>query len=70
MLRTDIEAVYDNGLSARSHEEIILFYPFIEAISIPRLYRAGAPMIPRMTTVTRGSMVRASRSSRFFAIRG
>ncbi|RYD23503.1 MAG: serine acetyltransferase [Verrucomicrobiaceae bacterium] len=54
VLRTDIEAAYRNDPSARSHEEIILSYPFIEAISIQRLahrlYRAGAPMIPRMMT--------------------
>lgn len=54
VLRTDIEAAYKNDPSARSHEEIILSYPFIEAISIQRLahrlYRAGAPMIPRMMT--------------------
>ncbi len=54
VLRTDIEAAYNNDPSARSHEEIILSYPFIEAISIQRLahrlYRAGAPVIPRMMT--------------------
>ena len=54
VLRTDIEAAFNNDPSARSHEEIILSYPFIEAISIQRLahrlYRAGAPMIPRMMT--------------------
>ena len=54
VLVTDIEAAYNNDPSARSHEEIILSYPFIEAISIQRLahrlYRAGAPMIPRMMT--------------------
>jgi serine O-acetyltransferase len=54
VLRTDIEAAYNNDPSARSHEEIILSYPFIEAIAIQRLahrlYRAGAPMIPRMMT--------------------
>ncbi len=54
VLRTDIEAAYNNDPSSRSHEEIILSYPFIEAIAIQRLahrlYRAGAPMIPRMMT--------------------
>lgn len=54
ILVTDVEAAYNNDPSARSHEEIILSYPFIEAISIQRLahrlYRAGAPMIPRMMT--------------------
>jgi len=54
VLRTDVQAAYNNDPSARSHEEIILSYPFVEAISIQRLahrlYRAGAPMIPRMMT--------------------
>ncbi|WP_265593550.1 serine O-acetyltransferase EpsC [Verrucomicrobium sp. BvORR034] len=54
ILQTDIEEAYNNDPSARSHEEIILSYPFIEAISIQRLahrlYRLGAPMIPRMMT--------------------
>ena len=54
VLRTDIEAAYANDPSARSREEVILSYPFIEAIAIQRLahrlYRAGAPIIPRMMT--------------------
>lgn len=54
VLRTDIEAAYSNDPSARSREEVILSYPFIEAIAIQRLahrlYRAGAPIIPRMMT--------------------
>jgi serine O-acetyltransferase len=54
VLRTDIEAAYANDPSARSREEIILSYPFVEAIAIQRLahrlYRAGAPIIPRMMT--------------------
>ncbi|MDB6080271.1 MAG: serine acetyltransferase [Akkermansiaceae bacterium] len=54
VLRTDIDAAYANDPSARSREEIILSYPFIEAIAIQRLahrlFRAGAPIIPRMMT--------------------
>jgi serine O-acetyltransferase len=54
VLQTDIESAYHNDPSARSPEEIILSYPFIEAISIQRLahrlYRAGAPVLPRMMT--------------------
>lgn len=54
VLRTDIEAAFNNDPSARSREEVILSYPFIEAIAIQRLahrlYRAGAPIIPRMMT--------------------
>jgi serine O-acetyltransferase len=54
LLHTDIESAYEGDPSAISHEEIILSYPFIEAISIQRLAhilnRVGAPMIPRMMT--------------------
>ena len=54
LLRADIEAAYEGGYGARFSEEIILSYPFIEAIAIQRLahilYRAGAPIIPRMMT--------------------
>jgi len=54
LLRTDIEAAYEGDPAAIYSEEIILSYPFIEAISIQRLahvlYVAGAPIIPRMMT--------------------
>ena len=54
LLRTDIEAAYDGDPAALRREEIILSYPFIEAIAIQRLahrlYRLGAPIIPRMMT--------------------
>jgi len=54
MLATDIEAAFLGDPAAVSREEIILSYPFIEAISIQRLahalYRAEVPMIPRMMT--------------------
>jgi serine O-acetyltransferase len=54
LLRTDIEAAYEGDPAALFSEEIILSYPFIEAISIQRLahilYVAGAPIIPRMMT--------------------
>jgi Serine acetyltransferase len=53
-LRTDIEAAFDGDPAALGHEEIILSYPFIEAIAIQRLahrlYLSGAPVIPRMMT--------------------
>jgi len=53
-LRTDIEAAYEGDPAALYSEEIILSYPFIEAIAIQRLahvlYAAGAPIIPRMMT--------------------
>lgn len=54
LLRTDIEAAFYNDPSAVSREEIILSFPCIEAIAIQRLahrlYRDGAPLIPRMMT--------------------
>ena len=54
VLRTDIEAVFEGDPAVRHSEEIILSYPFLEAIAIQRLahilYRAGAPIIPRMMT--------------------
>jgi serine O-acetyltransferase len=54
LLRTDIEAAYEGDPAARYSEEIILSYPFIEAIAIQRLahilHVAGAPIIPRMMT--------------------
>ena len=44
----------DGDPAALGHEEIILSYPFIEAIAIQRLahrlYLSGAPVIPRMMT--------------------
>jgi serine O-acetyltransferase len=54
LLQHDVEAAYEGDPSALSQEEIILSYPFIEAIAIQRLahrlYREGAPIIPRMMT--------------------
>jgi serine O-acetyltransferase len=54
LLQHDVEAAYQGDPSALSQEEIILSYPFIEAIAIQRLahrlYREGAPLIPRMMT--------------------
>lgn len=54
LLKHDIEAAMDGDPSATSQEEIILSFPFVEAIAIQRLahrlYREGAPVIPRMMT--------------------
>ena len=54
LLRTDIEAAFEGDPAAFYSEEIILSYPFIEAIAIQRLahilYQSGAPIIPRMMT--------------------
>src|ERR1700677_4599341 len=52
LLREDIESAYEGDPAALRPEEIILSYPFIEAISIQRLahrlHQFGAPLIPRM----------------------
>lgn len=54
LLQTDVEAAYDGDPAARTYEEIILSYPFLEAISIQRmahvLYEQQLPLIPRMMT--------------------
>ena len=54
LLRTDIEAAYEGDPAALSNEEIILSYPFIEAVAIQRtahvLYLARVPLLPRMMT--------------------
>jgi serine O-acetyltransferase len=54
LLRTDIEAAFEGDPAATRHEEIILSYPFIEAIAVQRvahrLHLFGAPLIPRMMT--------------------
>jgi serine O-acetyltransferase len=54
LLREDIEAAYEGDPAALRAEEIILSYPFVEAISIHRLahrlHHFGAPLIPRMMT--------------------
>ena len=54
LLRTDIEAAFNGDPATLHREEIILSYPFIEAIAIQRLahrlYLYGAPVVPRMMT--------------------
>lgn len=54
LLKHDVEAAMDGDPSATSQEEIILSFPFVEAIAIQRLahrlYKEGAPIIPRMMT--------------------
>lgn len=54
LLKHDVEAAMEGDPSATSHEEIILSFPFVETIAIQRLahrlYKEGAPIIPRMMT--------------------
>jgi len=54
LLATDLEAAFRNDPAATSHEEILLSYPWIEAITVQRLahrlYLMGVPFLPRMMT--------------------
>ncbi|HEY0456343.1 MAG TPA: serine O-acetyltransferase EpsC [Verrucomicrobiae bacterium] len=54
LLRTDAEAAYSGDPAARSQEEIIVAYPFIEAIAVQRmaheLYLRQVALIPRIMT--------------------
>ena len=54
LLKTDVEAAFQGDPAAAASDEVILSYPFIEAISIQRsahvLYALGVPLIPRMMT--------------------
>ncbi len=51
-LETDVEAMYRADPAATSHEEIILCYPTIVAMThhrvAHRIYKLGVPIIPRM----------------------
>lgn len=54
LLQTDTEAAFNGDPAALSKEEIIVAYPFIEAISVQRLahqlYLKSIPLIPRIMT--------------------
>ena len=54
LLRTDAEAAYNGDPAALGLEEIIVAYPFIEAIAVQRLarelYTKRIPLIPRIMT--------------------
>ncbi len=54
VLQTDVEAAYKGDPAALSKEEVILAYPFIEAIAVQRLahklYLDEIPLIPRVMT--------------------
>jgi serine O-acetyltransferase len=54
LLKTDVEAAYDGDPAARSHEEVIVAYPFVEAIAVQRLahqlYLKKVALIPRIMT--------------------
>ena len=52
ILQTDAEAAFNGDPAALSKEEIIVAYPFMEAVAVHRLahelYKAGVPLIPRI----------------------
>ncbi|MGN6644498.1 MAG: serine O-acetyltransferase [Verrucomicrobiota bacterium] len=54
LLQTDTEAAFDGDPAALSKEEVIVAYPFIEAIAVQRLahelYEKNIPLIPRIMT--------------------
>lgn len=54
LLQTDVEAAYNGDPAALSREEVIVAYPFVEAIAVQRLahelYRNEVPLIPRIMT--------------------
>src|SRR3954454_7494048 len=54
LLRTDVEAAHEGDPAASNSDEVILAYPFLEAIAIQRLahvlYALCTPLIPRMMT--------------------
>ena len=54
ILRTDVEAAFNGDPAAASREEIIVSYPFIEAIAVQRLahelFNKNVPLLPRIMT--------------------
>lgn len=54
LLQTDTEAAYNGDPAALSKEEVIVAYPFVEAIAVQRLahelYKRQIPLIPRIMT--------------------
>lgn len=54
VLKTDAEAAFNGDPAALSMDEVIVSYPFMEAITIQRLahilYKAHIPLIPRIMT--------------------
>jgi serine O-acetyltransferase len=54
LLSTDTDAAFNGDPAALSREEVIVAYPFIEAIAVQRLahelYRDNVPLIPRIMT--------------------
>ena len=54
LLKTDVEAAFEGDPAAASYDEVILSYPFLEAVAVQRaahcLYEQQLPLIPRIMT--------------------
>jgi serine O-acetyltransferase len=54
LLRTDVDAAFNGDPSAASRNEVIVSYPFLEAVAIQRmahvLYLENLPLLPRIMT--------------------
>lgn len=54
ILQTDVQAAFDGDPAASSKDEVIVSYPFVEAIAVQRLahelFLKGVPLIPRIMT--------------------
>ncbi len=54
LLRSDVEAAYEGDPASRSFDEIILSYPFLEAIAVQRcahlVHTENVPLLPRIMT--------------------
>ncbi|MBS0656805.1 MAG: serine acetyltransferase [Verrucomicrobia bacterium] len=54
LLATDIQSAFEGDPAASGTDEVILAYPYVEAIGIQRcahvLYRLGVPILPRVMT--------------------
>lgn len=54
LLTTDVQAAFDGDPAAARTDEIILAYPYLEAVAIQRmahvLYRLEVPLVPRIMT--------------------
>ena len=52
LLQTDVDAAFEGDPAARTREEVIVAYPFIEAVAVHRLahvlHTRGVPLIPRI----------------------
>jgi serine O-acetyltransferase len=54
LLKTDVEAAFEGDPAAEGYEEVIVSYPFLEAVAVQRsahcLYLLQLPLIPRIMT--------------------